>query len=241
MRYRTAFLTLGAALALPAALSAQQPDTTFDLSRPVRAQLGGNLYFAQPVKEFAHYIKQGWGGNLNGTLALGDAGVFGVRFDAGMMIYGHERVRDQCIANCRVRLDVTTSNRIAYFGVGPQLTAPVGFIRPYVNAQIGGTWIWTDSQIEGTNNDNEPFASSTNLSDGTFSYGGAGGLLIPIASNVRSPVSLDIGARYLRNGRVEYLRKGDIIDQPSGPPQFNIQRSRADLVTYYVGVSVGVR
>ncbi len=40
---------------------------------------------------------------------------------------------------------------------------------------------------------------------------------------------------------MHYLRKGDIIDNPSGLPTFNLQRSRADLLTYFVGISVALR
>jgi hypothetical protein len=159
------------------------------------------------------------------------------------MNYGRETVRDVCLlpTNCRVYVDVTTTNNLAFVGLGPQLVAPRGPVRPYVAGQVGWTFIWTNSSIEDSDDDDRSVLDSENVSDNTFSYGGLGGVLIPISAG-RNPVSLDLGVRYLRNGRVHYLRKGDIIDDPyGGPPTFNIQRSRADLVTYFIGVTVGLR
>ncbi|HEU4630409.1 MAG TPA: hypothetical protein VFS08_11735 [Gemmatimonadaceae bacterium] len=229
-------------LASAAPLHAQERDDTMVLQRPIRGWVGGNLYYARPVGDFANFIDHGWGGDLHGTLLVDQAGVFGLRFDASFMNYGRERVNDVCALPtvCRVLVDVVTTNNIAFVGAGPQLMAPSGAIRPYVAGQAGWTFIWTNSSIEDNDDDDETTLDTQNLSDNTFSYGGAAGILIPVSAG-RTPVAIDFGARYLRNGNVRYLREGDIIDNPSGPPYLNIQRSRADLVTYYLGVSIGLR
>jgi hypothetical protein len=52
--------------------------------------------------------------------------------------------------------------------------------------------------------------------------------------------ALELGARYHRNGRVEYLRKGDIEDQPDGSIVLHPTRSEADFVSYVIGFSVGL-
>lgn len=235
---------LAAALlcAQAATLHAQVDEDTQELQRPIRSWVGGNIYYAHPVGEFANFIDHGWGGDLHGTFLLDRAGVLGLRFDASFMNYGRERVNDVCALPtiCRVLVDVVTTNNIAFVGAGPQVMAPSGMIRPYLAGQLGWTFIWTNSSIEDSDDEDETTLDTQNLSDNTFSYGGAAGFLIPVSTG-RSPVSIDFGARYLRNGSVRYLRKGDIIDNPTGPPSLNIQRSRADLVTYYLGVSVGIR
>ena len=240
---RHASLLAAAALlsAAPAAARAQAADDA--LLRPIRAQVGGNLYYAQPVGDFADRIDQGFGGALHGTLLLGQSGIFGLRFDAGYMMYGNETIRECLTASCLVQVDVSTSNNLAFVGVGPQLQVPSGPIRPYVNGQVGWTFLWTESSVEGSDNDDDEFASTRNFSDNTFSYGGSAGVLIPVSQNSRNPISIDLGARYLRNGNVEYLREGDIVlnPTPGQPPTYNIQRSRADLVTYFVGITVGLR
>ena len=244
---RTSLLVALALLALPAAAHAQNrpdDDVVVELDRPVRGLAGGHLYYARAVGDFSDYIDHGWGGDLHAILFLDDAGLFGLRFDASYLNYGRERVNDVCAlpTNCRVLVDVITTNNMAFVGAGPQFTATRGAIRPYVVGQVGWTFIWTNSSIEDDDDfDGRNIYDTDNASDNTFSYGGMGGLLIPLGSADRSPIALDIGARYLRNGRVRYLREGDIVDNVSGPPTLNLQRSRADLVTYYVGISVGLR
>ena len=239
MRYRSSLAALG--LVAATSVAAQAPRAGDPLSRPVHALTGLNGYYAKPVGDFADRINQGWGADAHGTLLLGDVGVFGLRVDAGVMGYGRKRTRECLTTSCLVQVDITTSNNLAYAAVGPELVVPSGPIRPYVAGQVGWTWLWTQSSVEGSNNQDDPFASSTNFSDNTFSYGGVGGVLIPIAQNTRTPVSLDLGVRYLRNGSVEYLRQGDIIINPGNYPTYNVQRSRADLITYHVGVTVGIR
>jgi hypothetical protein len=240
---RTAPLLAIAALAATVSVAgAQATDDTIELQRPVRGAAGGNLYYAKPVGEFSDYINRGWGGSAHAMLLVGESGALGLRIDASYMNYGRETVRDVCALPgvCRVVVDVTTTNNIAFFGAGPQLMVPNGPVRPYVAGQVGWTFIWTNSSIEDADDEDESVLDTQNVSDNTFSYGGLGGILIPISSG-RNPVSLDLGVRYLRNGNVRYLRKGDIVDNPTGPPTLNIQRSRADLLTYFVGVSVGLR
>lgn len=235
---------LGAlALILLAPVAGAQQEQEDVLTRPIRSQVGGHLYYAQAVGDFSDYIDHGWGGAFHGAFLLGEAGVLGIRFDGSFMNYGRETVRDVCSlpGNCRVTVDVTTTNNMAFAAVGPQLQVPSGPFRPYVSPQVGWTFIWTTSTIEDSDDRDRSPLDTENLTDNTFSYGGVAGILLPITRSARNPVSLDMGVRYMRNGRVRYLREGDIIDHPTGPPTFDIQRSRADLVTYFVGVSVGVR
>lgn len=237
----TSTLVVAALLAAAPFAGAQAPDDTQALDRPIRGHAGGHLYYAKPVGEFSEFIDRGFGGAIHGTLLLGSSGAAGLRFDASYMNYGRETVRNVCSlpGNCRVPVDVTTMNNIAFVGAGPILMLPDGPIRPYVGGQAGWTFIWTESSIE-DRDDRRTVLDAQNLSDNVFSYGALGGLVLPISAG-RTPLALDVGARWLRNGDVRYLRKGDIVDHPTGPPTLHIQRSRADLVTYYVGVSVGVR
>ena len=52
-------------------------------------------------------------------------------------------------------------------------------------------------------------------------------------------VALDFGVRYHRNGTVRYLREGAIRTLPDGSISFVPIQSRADLLSFMVGVSVG--
>lgn len=207
--------------------------------RPLRGLFGGALFYAQPVGEFADFIDRGWGGELAGTLMVGPSGAFGVRLDVGLMNYGNER-ESVCLLDCRFEGEITTTNNIAWFGIGPHLVATTGAVRPYVNGSIGWTWLWTSSRLEGRWSD-AAFDEETDLSDNTPSWGGAAGLLIPFTTR-GNPIMLDVGVRYVQNGRARYLREGDIIENPNGGlPFYNVQQSDANLLTYRVGVTFGFR
>jgi hypothetical protein len=197
--------------------------------------------YGRPVGEFREYVRHGAGLNGNVFWTPQREGPLAVRADGGFIVYGSERKR-VCFSStvgCRVELDLTTTNSIAYLNVGPQLMVPTGAVRPYANAAIGFSYFATTSQVEGTQSD-EAFASSTNFSDVSFAWLGGGGLLVRLASG-HTPVFLDIGARYNANGQVEYLKRGDIQDNPDGSITFTPTRSEANLVTIHVGVSVGIR
>jgi hypothetical protein len=56
----------------------------------------------------------------------------------------------------------------------------------------------------------------------------------------RTPVLLDIGATFHRNGEASYLRKGSITDNPDGTINVNPIRSEANFITYRFGVSIGI-
>jgi hypothetical protein len=202
---------------------------------------GVQLVYARPVGEFREHVKHGGGLNMNAVWTPRRDGPLALRADGGFIVYGSEtkRVCFSSTVGCRVQLDLTTTNSIAYLNAGPQLMLPAGPVRPYVNAAVGFSYFATTSQVEGTQ-DNQPFASTTNFDDVTLSWLGGGGVLIPLSSG-RTPVLLDIGARYNGNGRVEFLKRGDIQDNPDGSISYTPTRSDANLVTLQMGVSVGIR
>src|SRR5690606_28950707 len=174
-------------------------------------------------------------------IGIAGSGLLSLRADGGFVVYGDEskRVCFSETVGCRIEVDVNTTNNIAYFNLGPELALPVGPIRPYANASIGFAYFATTSSGEGVGQDDD-IASTTNFDDATFAWQAGGGLRIPI-SHGRTPVAIDLGARYNTNGRVEYLREGDITDNPDGSITINTQRSEAHLVTYHLGVSIGLR
>jgi len=87
-----------------------------------------------------------------------------------------------------------------------------------------------------------PFAQTTNLGDGQFAWGAGGGVLVPVHRGARTLVAVDVGGQYRDNGRnARYLRRGGIRDLPGGDVALDVIRSRADVVTWHVGVSVGGR
>jgi len=237
VRRAVTVLALGLLASTATGVSAQgvQPDVPFG---PVRGALGGSLIVAVPVGEFADYINTGFGVGFTGHLNLAGEGALRLRVDGGFVQYGNE-TREVCLTTCRIRVDLTTSNNIVFGSIGPELMMPHGPIRPYVNAGIGGAYFATTSHFDGES-DNQDFANTTNFDDGTFALTAGGGLYIPVSFG-KTPISIDLGARYHRNGQVRYLREGDIEDLPDGDIIIHSQRSNADLVTLQLGVSVGLR
>ena len=229
---------LFAALALlaPAPASAQVIEPRY----PAPAiYFGIQPLYALTVGEFNDYVSHGGGLNLLAVYPVSAAGPFALRADGGFIVYGSETfpVCFSSTVGCRVRLDLTTTNSIAFLNAGPQLMVPAGRIRAYVNGAAGFAYFGTTSSVSGTNTD-QNFASTNNFDDITFALSGGGGVQVAVGRG-RTPILLDVGVRYHGNGNVEYLREGDITDNADGSITLTPTRSEANLVTFQVGVTVG--
>jgi len=217
-------------LALP--MAAQEED-------PLRMFTGGELLFAFPTGEFAENVDFGIGIGGHARFPLDSADRLSFRFDLGFINYGNETIRICVTQPCRVTGDLTTSNNIAFAGVGPEFGAGSGAARLYANASIGFAYFGTSSSVSGSSNQ-ESFASSTNYDDVTFAWMGGPGFQLRVSGG-SVPVWLDVGARYHGNGDARYLRRGDIQDQPDGSVTITPQQSETNLWTLRLGVSVGLR
>lgn len=244
MRSLRPFAALGALLALPAAAGAQilQPPASQPASEVAipRHSFGLDVTVGQPLGEFSTFINEGYGVGGHYLLRIDRRGILGLRVQGGFLTYGREnnRVCLSTTVGCRIVVDVSTTNNIISGGVGPQLQLPTGPVRPYVAATGGFSYFFTRSSVEGSNEDFD-FASTTNQDDGTLAWTGMGGFLIPLRSG-REPIMLDLGVRYNGNGRAEYLRRGSIRDLPDGNIEVTPIRSETNLVSYHIGVTVGV-
>ena len=242
-----AYITLAAVAAASAVLAptraagAQESDESSRGWRP-RVIAGGGLNFAQPVGEFADHVNGAGGGSAFVVLGLDRAGVFGLRMDGGFLIYGHERKRVP-LSNTvggRIQVDLTTDNNIALLGIGPQITAPSGPVRPYLNGTAGLAYFFTQSNVSGSRNDASSFATTENYRDPTFAWTGGAGVYIPLSAR-RTPVMLEIGAKFQGNGRARYLKEGSIQDNPDATISFTPIESETNFVSYHLGVSFQMR
>jgi hypothetical protein len=220
-------------------LSSAAAQDSFTTDVP-RFYVGIQGEYARPVGEFGDYVKHGGGLNASIAWPVTRGNPFALRADGGFIVYGSEtrRVCFSTTVGCRIELDLTTTNSIAYFNVGPQLMLPSGAVRPYINAAIGGSYFGTTSSVDGVDGNDDDFASTTNFDDITFAWNGGGGMLVRLSSG-RTPVFLDLGVRYHGNGEVEYLKEGDIVDNPDGTITITPTRSEANLLTFQLGVSIG--
>jgi hypothetical protein len=209
-----------------------------------RAQVGLSISAAQTVGVFRDQVSDGIGVGAHALYRLGATGAFALRLDGGFVNYGRETVHlplSSLPGGGRIGLDVSTTNNIFWLGVGPQLVRPNGSVRPYVNATVGLSLFATLSSVKGGSAESA-FANDTNMDYGVFSWGSGTGVLVPVRRGARTLAFLDFGARYHNNGRsVRYLREGGVHDLPDGSVRLDTISSRADLVTWHLGLSIGVR
>lgn len=201
--------------------------------------VGGSLTYAVPQGDFRQNVKQGFGGDVGAHYKVDRRGIFSVGGELGFLSYGREtnRVPLSSTIGGRILVDLTTSNNIFWMGLGPQLTAPSGPIRPYVNGTAGFAVFWTESSVDGEF-DNEEFAKTNNYNDATFAWTGGAGFLIPVGTLRQG--AIDLGVRYHGNGNTRYLKKGDIIDLPNGNVQLRIREGETPLLMWRVGVKWGL-
>jgi hypothetical protein len=200
-----------------------------------RAQLGGYFLTVVPRGEFSENVtNNGYGAGLQVLVPIGSS-PFLVGGDFGFVVYGSESHREPIsttIPNLQVRVRTSNNIFLPHFVLRAQPRS--GLIRPYVDGLIGLKYLWTQTSISDVDGD-EPFASDTNLSDTSFSYGIGGGLQIPLTKGPESRLMLDTGVRYLRGGRAEYLRKGS-IREVNGSVVYDVLSSRTDALAVQVGV-----
>lgn len=194
-----------------------------------------SLHVGQAQGQFANYVDVGWG--AGGYLFYQPRRTpLGVRFGMMYLVYGSQTHRYPLVPG--IAVDVTTRNQIAQFSLGPQVSFGEGTVRPYGFGTIGGSFFWTDSRVEGSDQDNQPFASTTNYHDGTFSGEIGGGVLVRVRAG-SVPIFVDVGLRYLNNGRVTYVTKEGVTISGSQLLVDPVD-SEANLLVYHVGVSFGL-
>ncbi len=204
--------------------------------------VGGSLTYAEPQGVFGDYVNAAFG--LTGYLvhAFDPDGIVALRADLGYLIYGHTTRRQPLGGGALglINVDVTTSNNIMFGGLGLQVMAPTGRVRPYVSGSLGFSYFFTTSSVEGSQN-TEPFAQSDNYTDGGFTTMWGGGLYVPLRTGAR-PIVLDLGAQMHKNNDIQYLNKDSIhIPDSQSTPVITPIRSAADFITFRLGLTFGVR
>lgn len=199
---------------------------------------GATLVLGVPQGEFGRNVDVAGGLNLFVAPALGAGSPLSFRLDGSYLIYGSQH---QFVPQSYYPLDVRTIYSIATLGAGPQLTlggdSPA---RLYGFGTFGVSYIWAHSSYDAGGCGCYPSASGIDFDDWTTALQGGGGLLLTL-NRRRTPISLDLGVRYLRNATAWYVSPGDVQLQPNGDLMVYPTHSRADLLLVHVGVSIGLR
>jgi hypothetical protein len=181
----------------------------------------------------------------NNGYGLGGQFLVGVRqsplhlgLDAGFVVYGREETEQPFSPTIpEVRVKVRTNNNITLTHFLVRLQPRRGAVRPYADGLIGFKYLYTDTRILNDFDDQE-LASTTNLSDLTFSYGFGGGVQFQLAEIGRTRhLLLDGKVRYLRGSNAEYLKEGS-IRREGGAVFFDVLASRTDVLTAQVGITI---
>lgn len=199
---------------------------------------GLNFTLAFPMGEFKENVDRvGFGIAGQFLLIIPKPGQpFGIGLNAGFINYGNETRREPFSYTIPdVFVDVERSNNLVNFHLLFQIAPYKGRIRPYLEGLFGGSYLFTETSIK--SQDYSEVASSTNLEDFAWSYGGGAGVMIQITNENEQGTSifLDIKGRYLMGTEAEYLKEGS-IEIIGSQVYYDITRSKTDLVSAHLGV-----
>jgi len=193
---------------------------------------GGSLVVADPKGALGDQASVAGGVSGHYALPLGSP-FFSLRLEGSALLYGTETIHLPVVGTAgRINREITTDNWIVQAGAGPQVVFPTGRVRPYIHGFAGVSYMSTDSHLR------DPYgfvsAYSTNYDDTGFSWGGGGGLLIPLHGGGKS---IDLGVRYVRTESMRFLAEGDLGADGVAVPH----RGHADVLEFHVGFVVGER
>jgi opacity protein-like surface antigen len=194
--------------------------------------LGLAVVGGSPVGQFSDFVNANSVGGVNANLTLNfnRSGTAGLRIDGSYLVYGSEN-RPVPLAGSGGLLagDMKTAFSIASLRAGPEFVLGTGPVRPYIFGTAGISYFSTETSVGFC-------CGTTNYDDAVASFAGGGGLRVDLSRHM----SLDLGASFVRNGAVNYLREGDILSNPDGSFTFRPVRSEANLVLLQLGVSFGL-
>jgi len=216
------------------------------IARPAQAQTnfqgGLNFIVGFPQGEFKDNVDENGYGIAGEFLYSPSTSPLGIGVSLGFMNYGEESRREEfSVYIPEVEVEVSTTNNIAMGHLLLRAQSKKGPIRPYLEGLVGFNYLFTETKIEDVD-DEEEIASSTNLDDGVFSYGGGGGVLLQLYSSKGKKAKIwrllfDLRVRYIVGGEAEYLKEGS-IKRENGKVTFDKIQSKTDILTTHLGVTV---
>ncbi|MGE5400578.1 MAG: hypothetical protein ACM3S2_09250 [Ignavibacteriales bacterium] len=214
------------------------------------AQSGGlNFMLGFPQGEFKKSVdRTGYG--IDGYVVFWNVTPsmpFTLGVNGSYMTYGSEDRREPFSSSIPdVTVNVSRTNNIASFHLLLQVMPPAGNFRPYIEGLVGGSYLFTKTEVNNEGNANSEIASSTNFDDWAWSYGGGGGIMFKVfempekeGDNNGAPklnsLWVDLKVRYLLGSEADYLKEGAVrIEQ--GKVIMNPSRSHTDMITAHIGV-----
>jgi hypothetical protein len=208
-----------------------------------RFQAGVHFALGMPQGEFQTNVDRAGFGGSGFFVYRFKGSPFSAGVSLSVLVYGSEtRAELLSFSIPEVQVDVTTRNYVLtshfIFRVQPQ----EGGFRPYGEVLAGFHYLWTETGIYDQGWSNESIASSVDLNDLAWSFGAGCGVMMKVyetrKEGKRNPFALfvDLGARYLKGGKAEYLC-GRSICQGNDRLIHDYGMSSTDLITARLGLS----
>jgi hypothetical protein len=219
--------------------------------QPVQAQArysaGLALIVGQPLGEFGDNVSSGVGLDGMGTIGLDSRGIFSLRAQLGWLKYS--RKTESFLVETGfglAELESETKSGVLTLGIGPQLMAPEGSVRPYIAGTIGFSRFSTETAINvpsrsSNTGQKETLDQQTVSSDFILSLAGAAGIAFHLPAFGRTGAMVDLGARYHHNGLASYVSSDGVQYNGTGTPTIVATTSEADFIVYRIGVIVPIR
>lgn len=185
---------------------------------------GGGVHAGLPTGSFDDAVDEGWGaaGHL---VVLPHERPYGLRFEVSALVYGSRTVGAPLPSGGyepdALRLDTWFGNMMA----GPELRARRGVVRPYAHVLAGLGYFATTSEPGPAHGG----SGADTHDDATFAWAAGGGLEIAVSRDV----SIDLGARYLAHGTVDYFVEG------AAGASLQPRRGEPHVVTFTLGIAFG--
>ena len=196
------------------------------------------LAVSDPKGDFGKNTGTGYGLDLSGLWRLEEQGILNLRFDGTFLSYASSTRRVPLVGTGNlIKVDLKTSSNIFTLVGGPQFLGPKGVFTPYVSALGGFSYFGTTTSVDGSDNGNNNFASTTNSSDVSLAYGASAGAYVRVYKTLQRDVRLEMGGRYLRHDNAKYLNDRRVEEGYQANRDPIPLRGRADFVTYYIGIN----
>lgn len=229
---------------LAAAATLSIASSTISFAQDVNADLG--FMVSIPQGEFREKVKDpGFGLNANVDYRIPGSPVY-AGIEGGFVTYGSETRREPFSPNIPdVTVEVENSNNIALGNIFLRLQPDMDVVTPYIDGFVGINYLFTSTSVRNIGGFDENVATSTNLDDAAFSYGGGAGMMIRLFHEDNPTIDaegntsfrdgyLDLRVRYARGEEARYLTSGSIVRE-GGSVRYNVTESRTDMLTALVG------
>ncbi len=206
------------------------------------AEFGLNLQLGLPQGPFQDQLDEiGFGiHGMAGYLIPNTPVMLGL--DAGFLTFGTDRRDEPLSSNIPdVRVRVENSYNMANFNFLVRLTGRDAHFRPYADFLVGFNYLFTDSVVRSRGGSQEEVFRDTNFDDFTLSYGVGAGMRFMVwdvsgTGQGQGRLYINTGARYMAGGKAEYIQPGSITTE-GGELDFDVSRSRTDLLSFHLGVT----